>query len=264
MKKLTVLENYQDDDGNMIVSPTRFNKNISITIRGNNNRIIIDKRARINRLILILDCDNGTLIVGPSHKRGFQMSIRIGQDATVKIGSDVTTTTMPIVSAVEGATVTFGDDVMIASQNQFRADDGHPIFDVVTGKRVNPVKDITVGNHVWIGAQATLLAGAKIGDGSVVGFGSIVTKEIPNNCIAVGSPAKVVRKNIAWERPHLSFVAPPYKPDVSTVVKSEAYWNKTDALEVQTPVVKKRGFFEQMMARFGYQKVMKQCERRSD
>ncbi|WP_159611359.1 acyltransferase [Glutamicibacter sp. JC586] len=155
------------------------------------------------------------------------MNIRIGEDATVKIGADLTTTTMFIDSAVEGVTVSFGDDEMIASQNQFRADDGHPIFDVSTGKRVNPAKDFIVGNHVWIGAKATLLGGAKIGDGSVIGFGSIVTKRIPNNVIVVGAPAKVVRQSIAWERLHLSFAAPPYKPDASTVKKSEKYWNKT-------------------------------------
>lgn len=204
-----------------------------------------------------MDCDNGTLIVGPSSKKALQMNIRIGEDSIVKIGANVTTTSMPIVSAVEGSTVSFGDDVMIASQNQFRADDGHPIFDIATGKRVNPAKDIIVGNHVWIGAKATLLGGAKIGDGSVIGFGSIVTKEIPNNVIAVGSPAKVVRKNIAWERPHLSFVAPPYKPDVSTVKKSEKYWNATVDLHHPQVVKKSLTLFGRIMKKLGYQKITK-------
>ncbi len=156
------------------------------------------------------------------------MSMQLGEDSTVKVGADVTTTNTCIVNAAEGSSVVFGDDVMIASQNQFRGHDGHPIFDVATGKRINPSKDIIIGNHVWFGAQAIALAGTKIGDGSVIGFGSIVTGKIPNNCIAVGSPARVIRKNIAWERPHLSFVAPPYKPDASTVVKSEKYWSRTE------------------------------------
>lgn len=228
MKKLTVLSDYNDDQGNTISSPTTFSNNIAITIRGNNNRIIVDRGARINRLTVIFDCDNGTVIIGPSRRHGFSMSIQLGEDSTVKIGADVTTTNTCIVNAAEGSSVIFGDDVMIASQNQFRSHDGHPIFDVATGKRVNPSKDIIVGNHVWFGAQAIALAGANIGDGSVIGFGSIVTRRIPNNCIAVGSPARVVRKSIAWERPHLSFVAPPYKPDAGSVVKSEKYWNRTE------------------------------------
>ncbi|KWR73339.1 hypothetical protein RN04_03595 [Arthrobacter sp. W1] len=255
MKKLTALTNYQDDDGNVIQSPTKFEKNIAVTIRGKNNRIFVDPNARIAKLLVVFDCDNGTLIIGPNSVRGFQMNIRIGQDATVRIGADLTTTSMPNVSAVEGVTVSFGDDVMIASQNQFRADDGHPIFDVRTGKRVNHAKNITVGNHVWIGAQATLLAGAEVGDGSVVGFGSIVTKKFPNNCIVVGSPAKVVRKNIAWERPHLSFVAPPYKPDVSAVEKSEDYWNATDEPDLHPVIVPEPSLIDRFMFKFGYQKI---------
>lgn len=257
MNKLTALANYQDDLGNVIESPTEFPNNISVTIRGKNNKIIVDRNARITKLLVVFDCDNGTLIIGPSTRHGFSMNMRIGQDATVTIGRNVTTTAMCQVSAVEGASVTFGNDVMIASGNQFRADDGHPIFDIATGKRINPVKDITIGNHVWFGGQAVALAGANVGDGSVIGFRSIVTKKIPNNTIAVGSPAKVVRKNIAWERPHLSFVAPPYKPDASSIDKSEEYWNATEP--DPSPVIIKAptrvGMIEKMMLKIGYQKI---------
>lgn len=54
---------------------------------------------------------------------------------------------------------------MIATENELRADDGHPIFDVLTGMRINEAKDITAGNHMWIGKRAVLLRGATIGDG---------------------------------------------------------------------------------------------------
>jgi acetyltransferase-like isoleucine patch superfamily enzyme len=232
MRKLSELKDYVDNLGNQIHSPTRFTENIDITIRGRNNRVFIDPGASISKLHLAFDGDNGTLTVGKSSKSGFQLNIRIGQDSTVKIGSNLTTTSTAIVSAVEGVTVSFGDDCMLASENQFRADDGHPIFDVFTGKRVNLSTSIRVGSHVWIGARAVLLAGAEIGDGSVIGFGSIVTKKIPNNCIAAGSPARVVRRNIAWERPHLSLTSPPYKPHVDTVTRSDPYWNVTKDLTV--------------------------------
>ncbi|WP_053984554.1 DapH/DapD/GlmU-related protein [Niameybacter massiliensis] len=55
-------------------------------------------------------------------------------------------------------------------------------------------KPITVGNNVWIGAGATILAGVTIGDNSVIGAGSIVSKSIPSNVIAVGVPCRVMRK----------------------------------------------------------------------
>ena len=62
-------------------------------------------------------------------------------------------------------------------------------------KRANlhpsPVK---IGKNVWIGSDSTILPGVEIGDGSVIGAGSIVTKNVPANSIAVGSPARVIKQ----------------------------------------------------------------------
>ncbi|SMY01022.1 acyltransferase [Brevibacterium antiquum] len=226
--KLTKLENYRDAESNIIESPKGFDQKISVTSRGANNKLIVDKNARIKHLAVVFDCDNGALTIGPNKKHGFSMSVRVGQDSKVTIGRDLTTTSVCHVSAVEGATVEFGDDIMLASQNQVRSDDGHPIFDVRTGQRVNPAKNITIGSHVWLGAGASVLGGSRIGTGSVIGLGSIVKGAIPNNCVAVGTPARVVRRDIAWERPHLSFVSPPYKPDASSVEVSEEFWALTE------------------------------------
>jgi acetyltransferase-like isoleucine patch superfamily enzyme len=227
MRRLTTLEPYSDEDGNEIVSSGTYDKNIGVIFRGRNNRLVIADGCKIDKLQATFDCDNGTLTFGHNARvKGGIWGIRVGQDSTVCIGDDVSSTGLCVVSAVEGTTVQIGDDVMIASQNQIRADDGHPIFDIHTGKRVNVSTSITIGDHVWLGLGATVLAGGQIGDGSVIGFGSVVTSRIPNNCIAVGTPARVVRRDIAWERPHLSFREPFYKPDASTVQKSR-YWNPT-------------------------------------
>lgn len=53
--------------------------------------------------------------------------------------------------------------------------------------------DITIGNDVWIGMDSTILGGVTIGNGSVIAAGSIVTKSIPENVLAGGVPAKVIR-----------------------------------------------------------------------
>jgi acetyltransferase-like isoleucine patch superfamily enzyme len=78
---------------------------------------------------------------------------------------------------------------MIASNVQIRADDGHPIFNVADGSRANPSRDIHIGEHVWVAYGVVVLGGATLGDGSVMGMNSLVTGKIPNNVIAVGSPA---------------------------------------------------------------------------
>ncbi len=52
---------------------------------------------------------------------------------------------------------------------------------------------VIIGNDVWIGANALVLPGVKIGNGAVIGGGSVVTKDIPANAVAVGNPAKVIK-----------------------------------------------------------------------
>ena len=56
---------------------------------------------------------------------------------------------------------------------------------------------IVIGNAVWIADNVTILAGAQIGDGAVIGAGAIVTKNIPPYAIAVGNPARVIKKRFS-------------------------------------------------------------------
>lgn len=54
-------------------------------------------------------------------------------------------------------------------------------------------KPITIGNNVWVGGNSTILMGVTIGDNVVIGAGSVVNKDIPDNTLAVGNPAKIIR-----------------------------------------------------------------------
>ena len=222
------LEPYTDERGNSVeVIGDAPDTKVRIVFRGGNNHVRVETPARIARLEVTFDCDNGALTIGPSKGvPALAATMRIGQDSTITIGRNVSMTAVLSISATEGTTVSIGDDVMFASGNDIRADDGHPIFDVTTGKRVNVSRSIRIGNHVWLGRLAVVLGGADIGDGTVIGYGSLVTGRITNNCVAVGTPARAVRYDIAWERPHLSLVRPFYKPDGSTVPHSP-YWARS-------------------------------------
>lgn len=228
MAIVSELEPYKDDAGNEIVYGGPPISHVRIKFTGSHNRLVIADGAKLGKLTIDFDCDNGECVIGASQGvPAFAGSIRVGQDSRVHIGSNVSVTTPVAMSATEGSSIRVGDDVMFASNNQVRADDGHPIFDVVSAKRVNVSRDITIGSHVWVGFGAAILGGSVIGDGSVIGMNAVLKGRVPNNVIAVGSPAKVVRKNIAWERPHLSLVKPYYKPDASTIKRSTKYWNLT-------------------------------------
>ncbi len=94
---------------------------------------------------------------------------------------------------LDGAKVTFGDHVFIAPNCTFTTAE-HAIDAKQRNAGLEVAFPITVGNNVWIGANVTVLAGVTIGDNVVIGAGSVVTKDIPSDVIAVGVPCKVLRK----------------------------------------------------------------------
>lgn len=224
------IHGFQDERGNRIVWSGDAIPNTRITFTGHNNLLRIEQGARIGSLSVQFDCDNGYMEVGSSSGvPAFSATVRVGQDSRVIVGRNVSTTGAVGISATEGTTVSLGEDCMIAIGVQIRADDGHPIFDVHSGTRVNVSRDITIGEHVWLGYNSAVLGGVSVGHGAVVGLGAVVTRDVPNNAVAAGNPARTVRTDIAWERPHLSLVKPFYKPDSSALSKTR-WWSTTETL----------------------------------
>ena len=93
-----------------------------------------------------------------------------------------------------------GSECMIAHDIEIRTGDSHSILDVETGERLNKAKDVFIGDHVWVGAYAKILKGVTIQKGSIVALGAIVTKNIPENSIVAGNPAKLVKSGVSWCR----------------------------------------------------------------
>lgn len=93
---------------------------------------------------------------------------------------------------LDEAPVTFGDNVFIAPNCGFYTA-GHPVDAVERSKGLEYAKPITVGNDVWIGAGVSVLPGVTIGYNCVIGAGSVVSKDIPSNSVAVGNPCKVIK-----------------------------------------------------------------------
>lgn len=94
---------------------------------------------------------------------------------------------------LDGNKVTFGDNVFIAPNCAFYTA-GHPLDPEQRNKGLEYAKPIEVGDNVWIGGNVVVLPGVKIGDNCVIGAGSVVTKDVPENSVAVGKPCKVIRK----------------------------------------------------------------------
>ncbi|WP_026374783.1 acyltransferase [Aestuariibacter salexigens] len=97
-----------------------------------------------------------------------------------------------------GTIVDIRDNVRLAGKVFLAGFPGHPI-DAADRRRGLPetdqqAKDIILEDDVWVGTGATILAGVRVGRASIVAAGAVVTKDVPENCIVAGNPAKVVKQ----------------------------------------------------------------------
>ena len=110
----------------------------------------------------------------------------------LKIGNEVDLSKDIIITTSGG--VTIGDRVLIGYRTQILSADhsipkiGHPI--PISGDKFGK---IIIGKDSWIAANCIITSGVTIGSGAIIGAGSIVTKDIPDNAIAMGVPAKIIR-----------------------------------------------------------------------
>lgn len=91
--------------------------------------------------------------------------------------------------------IEIGTNTFIGEEVIIRDTDEHNII----RKKYKNTLPIKIGNHVWIGMRSMILKGVTVGDNTIIAAGSIVTKDIPSNCLAAGNPAKVIKHNISWE-----------------------------------------------------------------
>ena len=100
-------------------------------------------------------------------------------------------------TAVVGADITIGNDVLIANRVQIFAYDSHPLDMEARAQHLpadpSTSRPVVIEDKAWIGAGALLLKGVTIGRGAVVAAGSVVTKSVPPQTLVAGNPARIVK-----------------------------------------------------------------------
>lgn len=120
----------------------------------------------------------------------------VSKDGKIQIGNGFTSNGNLLLSCENR--IQFGEGVMFGWNNTVIDADGHPILK--DGKIINTSRQISLGNHVWVGANATILKGTIIGNNSIVGSTSTVSGiMLDDNVIIAGCPGKVIKRGISWE-----------------------------------------------------------------
>jgi len=124
----------------------------------------------------------------------------IGNNICIEIGNNVEVNDYVHIGAIQS--VTIGDNVLIASK-VFISDHNHGHYgtknrhdspESIPKERELSYAPVVIANNVWIGESVSIMPGVTIGKGSIIGALAVVTRTIPPYCIAVGSPAKVIKK----------------------------------------------------------------------
>ena len=118
------------------------------------------------------------------------VEISVERDATLVIGDRTFINYGVSIGATKS--VTIGADCDLGPYVNIVDSHFHRLEPERRGERPDPTP-VVIGDNVWLGARVIVLPGVTIGDGAVVGAGSVVTRDVPSRSLAVGSPAKVVR-----------------------------------------------------------------------
>ena len=98
-------------------------------------------------------------------------------------------------TVLDEAPVTVGDNCFIGPNVSIYTA-CHSTDPIERNSRRECAKPVTIGDNVWIGGSVTILPGVTIGSNVTIGAGSVVVKDIPDGCVAVGNPCRVVKRNI--------------------------------------------------------------------
>jgi acetyltransferase-like isoleucine patch superfamily enzyme len=185
--------------GHSVASSAAVLRRVTIDLRGTGHRVEIAPQARLSNVTIRMEGSNHALLIGAHVRIWSGVFAFYDSGCTVRIG-DRTTIYGASFGATEGGVLAVGPDCLVSTEVDVRNGDSHSIIDPASGRRLNPAADVTVGNHVWLGARAMVLKGSQIGDHSVIGAGSIVTGVIPGGCVAAGVPARPVLEGTDWRR----------------------------------------------------------------
>ncbi len=187
---------------------------VRLHVDGHDNHIVIKRMASGSRGILNIRLAGNrcTIAIDESLHIGTSLDITIGQrhpnfgsvsDVAVRIGSRCSFEQASILTFNSHSSISIGSDCMISFGVDIYNTDAHPVLDRDTGRIINRVRELSIGDHCWLGQDATILKNVRLGKDCIVAWGAIVSsgisrEAVPEACILAGNPATVVKRGISW------------------------------------------------------------------
>ena len=163
-----------------------------------NGLIVLGASARLHAVHL---SDEGAVVLVGDAAQLPAANVAAHGPSLIAIGAKTTATFDAQLDARNGGAIVVGEDGMWGNGVRIMTDDMHTIRDRKSGRRLNHRGGrIVIGPHVWLSEQVAVLGGRRIGADTVVGFGALVTRDLPGASVCVGRPARPVRRGVTWSR----------------------------------------------------------------
>lgn len=161
--------------------------------------LVVDQIFRTNansikkngRTTLIRIDENATMNVKGDFSIYYGGDIICFKDSKLELGSGFCNSNVKIRCSKE---ITIGERVAISHDVTIMDSDAH----CVDYENYEMSKPVHIKDNVWIGTRATILKGVTIGEGAIIAAGAVVTKDVPQNSMVAGIPAKVIKENVSW------------------------------------------------------------------
>lgn len=184
---------------NTINTRKGYLKKSKLYITGKNNTVIIGDNALLINTKIIVEGNFNSINIGKSvYCKDGEIYID-DHNNRIEIGNNTSLCGKIHLACNEGTSIVIGKNCLLSSEIVFRTSDSHSLLDLA-GARINPARNIQIGDHVWVGNKVTILKGVQIASDSIVATGAIVTKQFSHSNLLIGGfPASVIRQDVTWD-----------------------------------------------------------------
>ena len=181
----------------LIGTPNLVNSQISF--RGHNNIIYCEDNVNLDNSLISFEGSNSLVYLS---RGDYPINLYVRDESTVYFGRDNKFLSNANINIQESQNFIMGDDGIIASGVNIRSFDGFPIYDTVSGERINPSESIFIGDHVWLDHVSYISKGVRIGSGAIVGSHSFVapSTEILSNTYVLGNPVHMIAEDVFFTK----------------------------------------------------------------
>ena len=176
---------------------------LKIISKGQDNQVILEDYARLKNCTMILGGSHNRIHIGKYCHLTGACFVTEDDGNRISIGTHTYICGDTELAAMEGTEIRIGEECLFSGGIRLRTGDSHSLLDG-SGRRINPSRDISIGNHVWVGTQVTCLKGVTVAENCVAAATATLSGHYDQpGCVLGGVPARVVKTGISWTMPRI-------------------------------------------------------------